>query len=161
MLGDICPFAFEKYTFSKAMVHIPVLLTHNAFLEANSFSPRLKVWIANNTMYRLASTTGPPLYPTLSTHTFTHTAHHMNTDSAGVTDITSVTWLPGGPYTRKLAWWAAGAPLCSARMRAPSLTGDLLLQTGDFPVHFISALHVLCSDPAARKNPGWQVYTKV
>lgn len=93
------------------MVHIPVLLTHNAFLEANSFSPWLKVWIANTTVYRLAPTTGPPLCPTLTTHTFTHTAHHMNTDSAGVTDITSVTWLPGGPHTRKLAWWAAGAPL--------------------------------------------------
>lgn len=42
-----------------------------------------------------------------------------------------------------------------------SLNNDLLLQIGDFPVHFISGLHVRCSDPPARKNPGWQVYTKV
>lgn len=35
-----------------------------------------------------------------------------------------------------------------------SLNNDLLLQIGDFPVHFISGLHVRCSDPPARKNPG-------
>lgn len=34
------------------------------------------------------------------------------------------------------------------------LINDLLLHIGDFPVHFISGLHVRCSDPPARKNPG-------
>lgn len=34
-------------------------------------------------------------------------------------------------------------------------------QKGTFPVHVPSDLQTLCSDPPARKNPGWHVYIKV
>ena len=104
----------------------------------------------------------PPLYQTLTTHTFTHTAHHMKHrfswgDRHHFHEAVYL-WI----LRRKLARWAVDAPARgSAGRGVHSLLSDLLLQTGDFPVHLISALHVLCSDPAARKNPGWQVYTKV
>lgn len=119
----------------------------------------LKVWTANDNIY-------------LSTRLCLHCTKHLLCTRSH-TQLTTLTQIQLGDRHRfhdaaslwtlhlEASLMGSRSPLCSAGMCAHSLIGDLLLQTGDFPVHFISALHVLCSDPAARKNPGWQVYTNV
>ena len=95
-------------------------------------------------------------------HTYSHTqlTHSMHRFGGRVTDSASKRLLlgrlppghePGGQLTLILV----------CRDPLSLLTSNLLLQTGDFPVHFMSALHVLCSGPPERKNTRWQVYTNV
>ena len=94
----------------------------------------------------------PRLHPTQTAHIFTHSQlTHSKHGFGGMT-------VPPRDYS--LGFFHLDTSLF-CRDPLSLLTSDLLLQTGDFPVHFLSDLHILCSDPPQRKNLGWQVYTMV
>ena len=154
-IGDLCQFSLKKYIFQRHTVF---------YFPFNSVCFSL-IWFANLWFANNETCTSPwlvlPLHST-QTATYSHTqlTHIMHRFGGRVTDSASKRLLlgrlppghePGGQLTLILV----------CRDPLSLLTSNLLLQTGDFPVHFMSALHVLCSDPPARKNPGWQVYTKV
>ena len=92
-------------------------------------------------------------------HTRAHTAHTQEARTESGARHLAHEAVGSGVSRRHPRLVGGGLPLCPSQELRSS--GDLLLQTGDFPVHFMSALHVRCSEPPARKNPGWQVYTKV
>ena len=87
-------------------------------------------------------------------HTYSHTriSHTASTDLGG--------WRTVPPRDYSLGFFHLDTSLF-CRDPLSLLTSDLLLQTGDSSVHFMSDLHILCSDSPQRKNPGWQVFTKV
>lgn len=110
------------------------------------------MWSANNEIC-ISPELLPPLHPIQTAHILTHTQlTHSKHGFGGITDSASKRLLLG-----------VLPPGHESVLQGLTLTSHqwLTLQTGDLPVHFMSDLHILCSDPPQKKNPGWQVYTKV
>ena len=102
------------------------------------------------------------LYTQQTAHIFSHRAH---TQQAWI-------WAGVGWWTVPLRGYYLGVFHLDMSLvgnwHSPALQGPTLISHQGltfidraFPVHFMSALHVLCSGPPERKNPIWQVYTKV
>ena len=102
------------------------------------------------------------LYTQQTAHIFSHRAH---TQQAWI-------WAGVGWWTVPLRGYYLGVFHLDMSLvgnwHSPALQGPTLISHQGltfidraFPVHFMSDLHVLCSDPHQTKNPGWQVYTKV